>query len=40
MIGDNILADIQGATDADIPAILVRNSLFKDNEKSMYFAKI
>ena len=39
MIGDNILADIQGATEADIPAILVRNSLFKDNEKSMYFAK-
>ena len=39
MIGDNILADIQGATEADIPAILVRNSLFKDNEKSRYFAK-
>ena len=39
MIGDNILADIQGATEAGIPAILVRNSLFKDNENCQYFAK-
>jgi len=39
MIGDSILADIQGATAANIPAILVRNSLFKDNENCKYFAK-
>ncbi len=39
MIGDNILADIQGATEAGIPAILVRNSLFKDNSNCKYFAK-
>lgn len=39
MIGDNILADIQGASEAGIPAILVRNSLFKDNEHCRYFAK-
>ncbi|MEX1376418.1 MAG: HAD family hydrolase [Eubacteriales bacterium] len=39
MLGDNILADIQGATSVGIPAILVRNSLFKDNENCKYFAK-
>lgn len=39
MIGDNILADVQGATEAGVPAILVRNSLFKDNENCKYFAK-
>lgn len=39
MLGDSILADVQGATQANIPAILVRNSLFKDNENCKYFAK-
>lgn len=39
MVGDNILADVQGATEAGIPAILVRNSLFKDNDHCKYFAK-
>lgn len=37
MLGDSILADIQGATSVDIPAILVRNSLFKDSCE--FFAK-
>jgi len=39
VIGDSILADIQGAAAAGIPAILVRNSLFKDSGDCRYFAQ-
>lgn len=39
MLGDNILADVQGAVNANIPAILVRNPLFKDNDNCKFFAK-